>query len=722
MHANDLLYHCHMSFFHSMKFRFIGLGALLVVAGVLLRLFVALPFVQDQLRELVAAQQLSIASYVARDIDHSIQTRRALIGELVATLPPALVQRPESLAIWLQERQRVSPLFNSGLLVLRPDDSGLLAQYPVVAGRDKLVYSDSDWFQAALRADEVVMSKPHRGRASGDPILVMAAPVRDSAKRVVAVLAGAATLNTRGLLDRLQETRLGASGGFLLISPTDKLFVGASDPSMVLKPTPAPGVNLLHDRAMAGYRGTGITINAKGVEELSAMVTVPSTGWFVVARMPTAEAFRPIEVLRGFNWMNSLAVMAGMIITLMLLLPRMLRPLTEAARSMREMADGRRELAPLPIKHQDEVGDLVLGFNYLVAKLNEKEAKLQKTVQRLDQLAGTDSLTSAGNRRQFDEMVERELDRSRRFGHPISLMLLDLDLFKMINDTHGHVQGDRVLQHVAECIRNVLRKSDSLSRWGGEEFVILMPDTELSSAAILAERVRASIASHSIEGLGSVTASIGVAELMESESREQWVARVDAAMYRAKDGGRNRVEVDSPTKAVKSSLAEPMKVGVLRLIWRDRFCSGDPMLDAQHRGLFDDSNNLLAAILSERSDDEVGAAIDTLMRDMVRHFQDEEKLLLAIGYPHAAEHATLHAALVQSAVDMVKRFRSGSLDIGALFQFLARDFVARHMLSEDREFFPYLEQSNGEPKSLERRSPIFGGADEIDLDAATTKQ
>src|SRR5450830_1097685 len=129
-----------MSIFQSTKFRMIGLAVLLVAAGTVLRLFFVLPMAQEDLRDLVAAQQLSLASYVARDIDHSIQTRRMLIGELVATLPPALLQQPGSLAIWVQERQRVNPLFNSGLLVMRPDGSGVLAQYPVVAGRDKLVY------------------------------------------------------------------------------------------------------------------------------------------------------------------------------------------------------------------------------------------------------------------------------------------------------------------------------------------------------------------------------------------------------------------------------------------------------------------------------------------------------------------------------------------------------------------------------------------------------
>ena len=214
--------------------------------------------------------------------------------------------------------------------------------------------------------------------------------------------------------------------------------------------------------------------------------------------------------------------------------------------------------------------------------------------------------------------------------------------------------------------------------------MVLTPDTGLSNATVLAERVRASIASYSIEGFGSVTASIGVAEFLASESSDQWVARADAAMYRAKHAGGNRVEVDTASSGAPS-LAESTEAGFAQLIWSDHFQSGNQTVDSQHRGLFDDSNNLLAAILSERSNDEVDAAVNTLMRDMVSHFQDEVKILLAVGYPHAAAHAALHGELIQSAVELVERFRGGSVNIGELFQFLARDVVARNLTVRETE-------------------------------------
>ena len=258
--------------FKSMKFQIVALGVALLVIGVLVRQFIALPMTQEHVRDLVAAQQLSMASYVARDIDESITTRLALIGQLAGDLSPALAGQPERLQAWIKDRQNINPLFDNGLVAVRPDGHGLFTEYPVTPGRAELDYAESDWFRAARNSSKAVMGKPWRGRLSGDPLIIFAAPVRDPAGNVVMVLAGVAALNASGFLDRMQQTRLGATGGFLLISPADEMFVASSDPTMTLKPTPPPGVNLLHDRAMAGYRGTGVTVNAR----ISARLCTPT--------------------------------------------------------------------------------------------------------------------------------------------------------------------------------------------------------------------------------------------------------------------------------------------------------------------------------------------------------------------------------------------------------------------------------------------------------------
>ncbi len=529
--------------FQSIKFRIVALAFTLVIAGVLLRQFVALPMVHEQMGELVAAQQLSIASYVARDIDHSLTSRLALIGQFAADLPPVLSEHPEQLHAWLKNRHLANPLFNSGLVAIRPNGRGIFAEYPAISGRDQLDYAESDWFHAALRASKPVMGKPSRGRASGDPLIVFAAPVRDAAGRIVTVVAGAAVLNAPGFLDRMQETRLGATGGFLLISPADRIFVASSDPTMILKPTPPPGVNLLHDRAMAGYRGTGVTVNAKGVEELSAIVTVPSTGWFVVARMPTAEAFHPVEELRRFMYRASAIMLIGILTVLLLALPRILRPLTDSARAIRDMADGRRELAPLPVVCDDEVGKLVAGFNYLVARLRKEEAAREASDARLEYLAHHDSLTGLDNRAMLEDRLAQALARSERSGAQIALLFCDLDGFKPINDQYGHDAGDAVLRQVAERLSDGRRRMDTVARLGGDEFVILLADLDdahLAASSVAQQCLAAMSEPFEIEGKKLMLGmSIGIAlHAGAATTPSNLISQADIAMYKAKHAGK----------------------------------------------------------------------------------------------------------------------------------------------------------------------------------------
>jgi diguanylate cyclase (GGDEF)-like protein len=526
-----------------MKFRIVALGVALIMISVALRLFIALPLFHDKVHELVATQQLAVASYVARDVDYSITSRLALIDRFAAELPPEFAGQPEKLQAWITDRQRVNPTFNGGLLAVRPDGHGLLAEYPAVPGSSKLDYANSDWLPAALRASKPVMGKPSRGRMSGDPTIIFAAPVRDASGIVVAVLAGAARLNAPGFLERMQETRLGTSGGFLLISPADQLFVASSNPEMILKPTPPPGVNLLHDRAMAGYRGTGITVNASAVEELSAMVTVPSTGWFVVAHVPTEEAFHPTDVLRSFMFKASAASLVAILVILLLVLPRILRPLTDAARAIRDMADNKCKLVPLPIIRDDEVGQLVSGFNFLVDRLRTEEAAREASEARLKFMAHHDSLTGLYNRAVLEDRLEQALAHTERDGSQIALLFCDLDGFKAINDQYGHHAGDAVLRQVARRLADGRRRIDTVARLGGDEFVILLTDLNdaRTTANAVAKQCLAAVSEpFQVEGKTlTVGMSIGIAlHAGTAVARSYLIAQADIAMYRAKRKGK----------------------------------------------------------------------------------------------------------------------------------------------------------------------------------------
>ena len=158
----------------------------------------------------------------------------------------------------------------------------------------------------------------------------------------------------------------------------------------------------------------------------------------------------------------------------------------------------------------------------------------------------TDSLTHLPNREAFEERYQMERDRFLRYKHPASLAILDIDHFKQVNDTYGHLVGDRVLQAFAEQVKKMIRSTDFFARFGGEEFILLMPDTTLDAAKTLMEKVRESIENMSPASLGTQTpiaASAGLAAFQLGEKAEQLLERADKALYRAKDHGRNQVAV-----------------------------------------------------------------------------------------------------------------------------------------------------------------------------------
>lgn len=163
---------------------------------------------------------------------------------------------------------------------------------------------------------------------------------------------------------------------------------------------------------------------------------------------------------------------------------------------------------------------------------------------REEEASRTDPLTGLPNRRGFLEATDGALARSRRSGRPISIVLSDLDHFKRVNDSLGHGAGDAVLKAVADAIRSSLRSQDVAARWGGEEFIFLLPDTGKEGAVHVAETARAAVSALSINHEGSmiqVTLSLGVAKHLAGRSIEETIAQADSALYIAKEGGRNRV-------------------------------------------------------------------------------------------------------------------------------------------------------------------------------------
>ncbi len=173
-------------------------------------------------------------------------------------------------------------------------------------------------------------------------------------------------------------------------------------------------------------------------------------------------------------------------------------------------------------------------------RLIEQVKKIDLMNQQLEVLAATDPLTGLQNRRAFEHMLGQELAMLKRRSTPLSVLIIDVDHFKLINDNHGHATGDKILMIIATILTSSARNMDAVCRIGGEEFAIILPDTDKASALEVAERMRATVASADLLNT-SVTISLGAATLLNGENASSLFVRADKAMYLAKQKGRNRV-------------------------------------------------------------------------------------------------------------------------------------------------------------------------------------
>jgi diguanylate cyclase (GGDEF)-like protein len=198
------------------------------------------------------------------------------------------------------------------------------------------------------------------------------------------------------------------------------------------------------------------------------------------------------------------------------------------------------------IVHTSE-GLMLLGVFRDLTKEKQLEAELKAFAGQMEQLAAVDMLTGLANRRSLLTQLGTEFRRARRYGLPMSLVLLDLDNFKAVNDGHGHLTGDAALSRVGGILRSFARAVDVAGRYGGEEFLLVMPHTNLVGAVSVADRIRQSIEAaviHDAEGRPvRISCSVGTVEMdAEVKTEQELIARADRALYKAKNAGRNRVE------------------------------------------------------------------------------------------------------------------------------------------------------------------------------------
>ena len=333
------------------------------------------------------------------------------------------------------------------------------------------------------------------------------------------------------------------------------------------------------------------------------------------------------------------------------------------------------------IQRNDEIGMLIEGVKKLQSTMQE-EIKLKQIHEKM---AITDKLTGAFNRQMLDQGIDKAIATADRYHEDFSLLCLDLDHFKKVNDTWGHNIGDEILKQTVNVVKNNIRSADVLVRFGGEEFVVLMPQTSLQNAIVVGEKIRTAIATTIHPIAGSVTVSIGVAQKNYNEKFDSWYKRGDEALYKAKKTGRNKVIV--ATAIVENE----NPVLALTIGWRQEWESGNSEIDSQHKKLLEIANDLFENIMVSKADMTIIMdKVEIILTEIKTHFAAEEVILKKINYNNFDEHVTLHHELYEKALILKQDYVSGKAKTSKLIAYILDDVVLEHMLSEDQKFFPYL--------------------------------
>jgi len=384
-----------------------------------------------------------------------------------------------------------------------------------------------DWLRV-LKADNAIVGEPYRDGATRQPVMIVAVPIYPSNGRLIGALT--AKLNLRAVQ---QITRRFAAGGLgmIVVTADGTLLAGSGSggAAPMAARLPPESVRLLFDQAGGAVRYRGF----EGEEAVGTLERVPRLSWAVVATIPAATAYGQATRLRNLTVLIVAALLLGVGLLAYLLGVLIVRPLDRLTTGAAKVAAG--DLAvDLPVVSGGEVGSLTEVFNHMVARLRDGRRELER-------LSVTDDLTGLYNRRYLMDALANEIRRSRRLEHRCSLLMADIDHFKEYNDAFGHLTGDEMLIKVARALRDSTREVDCVVRYGGEEFVVLLPETAVDDAAETAERIRARVAAEGLAG-GTITLSVGIAEFpTHGDSPESMIAAADGALYQAKREGRDRV-------------------------------------------------------------------------------------------------------------------------------------------------------------------------------------
>ncbi|MNO62616.1 putative diguanylate cyclase YdaM [compost metagenome] len=513
----------------SLTLLLIGLVTLVVLLTSTILLTASYYSKKKSLIETTLNLNLANAERMSRTMDSLFRSMRSSMVFSADKLSRINEVQPEQVDGYLELMRRSSTYFNSILLVgadgvIRNTSPATLG----VAGKPIV----SPWAVEALRLKSPYLSEPYTAPSTGRMIVFMSEPMYDPDNNYLGQLGGTIYLQDHNILNMIfgNNNDIDASGSYYYIVSADGHVLFHPEKERLNVDISS---NKVVQELMKGNSGQMEAINTRGVRMLAGYSSVPANGWGVVVVSPVsviqAELLSHLRKTLGYT----LIPFVILLLFAVFLAHQLAQPFVMLADLMSRVGRGKAEL-PVLKPHWNREADL------LTKAVAIAWSNIQKHTDQLTQEAMTDPLTGLANRRSLELTMNQWIAAQFSF----SVIVLDVDKFKFVNDTYGHLAGDEVLKQVAGILKASIRPGDVCCRYGGEEFVVILPRTKASDAYIVAERIRKTLEASEVPLAMKVTSSQGIAHYpSHGNSLEELLEQADRAMYSAKGLGRNRTVI-----------------------------------------------------------------------------------------------------------------------------------------------------------------------------------
>jgi diguanylate cyclase (GGDEF)-like protein/hemerythrin-like metal-binding protein len=297
-------------------------------------------------------------------------------------------------------------------------------------------------------------------------------------------------------------------------------------------------------------------------------------------------------------------------------------------------------------------------------------------------IAVKDQLTGLYNRYYLDVNIDKYFNQGRRYHEPLSMLLIDVDHFKKVNDTYGHDVGDQVLIELSRLLKENIRESDLLIRWGGEEFLVVLPKTDSLGCSALGEKIRKTVESYDFQKIQNLTISIGGGKWLPFEKKDELFKKVDDALYEAKKNGRNKYVMNLSYYASMKTLEQELQ-------WSKAYDCNHQVIDEQHKTIFKIFKNLVGSV---KSDENFERHLDKMFKYSIKHIKTEESILEKKSYDQLIEHKKVHEELLSILKNSIKKYKNSIITKEQLIYELIQDIIVGHLISYDYKYFHLFDQ------------------------------